>query len=278
LDAGQLLLLTGAGLVGGVIAGLAGVGGGIVFAPVLFFFLQSTGIPADLLAPMTIATSLLCTLLASSMSALQHSRRRVVSWKIAIQVGALSAVAMYLILTAVTTKPWYDRSAFQGVFGGLLVVVAIRMWYGREDDDVGSLPAGTVRPGIGTFAGIGSAAGAIAGLAGVGGGIIMVPAFRQLLKMSMRDAIGTSSGAIVVISFIGLLGYIVAGHGIVDMPGALGYVNSFAGLAVAVPGIVGARIGAMLAHRLQKRFLQIFFAAFAALVAVKMLFDAVAGP
>lgn len=278
MDPLNALILLVAGACGGFIAGLAGVGGGIVFAPVLFYFFQATGTAPAVLAPMTVGTSLLCTLAASSVSAWQHSRRTAVNWAIALRVGTLSAVALYVVVAFVTTKPWYDRFAFQLVFGGLLLVVAVRMFVDRRPDARRTAPAPlrAGQPSLLTLGGIGSAAGTIAGLAGVGGGIIMVPAYHQILRLPMRTSVGTSSGAIVVISLIGVAGYVVSGWSKVPTLGTFGFVDVSHGLLLALAAVPAARIGAGTAHRIPRSVLRIAFAAIAGLVACRMLFTALA--
>jgi uncharacterized membrane protein YfcA len=272
-----VFILTTAGLGGGLIAGLVGVGGGIVFAPVLFFFFQATGVPANIVAPMTIGTSLLCTLLASSMSAYQHHNKQSVVWPVALRVGATSTVALYVVVAFVTTESWYDRDAFQLVFGLVLAVVAIRMIFNRAQGQTNTDVASNGRAYSAlSVSGIGSAAGFVAGLAGVGGGIVMVPAYHGVLRLSMRESIGTSSGAIVLISLAGVAGYVIAGWTTVSVPGAIGYVDATNGVLLALPGLLGARLGAHLAHRIPRTLLRIAFATLALGVALRLLYTGVA--
>src|SRR5690606_40836966 len=86
MDPSSLLILVGAGFAAGFIAGLVGVGGGVIFAPVLFFYYQGVGIDDSVIAPLTIGTSLLCTLIAALVSARAQYRRGAVSSTIALQV------------------------------------------------------------------------------------------------------------------------------------------------------------------------------------------------
>src|SRR5690554_5382699 len=103
-----LLLLLGIGLLGGLLAGLVGVGGGIVFAPVLFFYFQALGVPASVVTPPTLGTSLFCTLLASLSSAWFRYRRQAVVPAVALGAGLCSALAITLTTRYVTTQPWYN--------------------------------------------------------------------------------------------------------------------------------------------------------------------------
>ena len=279
MDPLHVVILLFSGLAGGFVAGLVGVGGGVVFAPVLFFFFQATGVAPEFLAPMTVGTSLLCTLIASSMSGWQHHLKGSVWWHVSIRVGCLSAAALYLVVAFVTTEPWYDRFAFQLVFGLLLLIVAVRMFFenGSGSDEAAGEAADSEHPSTMILGGIGSAAGTVAALAGVGGGVVMVPAFHQILRLPMRVSVGTSSGAIILISIIGVAVYAISGWTEVTGPWMLGYVDAAGGLILGIPGILGARSGARLAHRLPRKGLRGAFAVIALVVAVRMIVSAVSG-
>ena len=284
MDWTSLVLLGGAGLVGGFIAGLIGVGGGIVFAPVLFFYFQSAGVAADVVTPLTLGSSLLCTLVASLASGTFHYRARAVDVRVALAVGLFSAVAVQLTTGFVTTRPWYDGTAFQVVFGLILLVVTARMaqtaWagkrrVGRTSGEVGrtsgEAPARRRWPWL---AGIGTVAGAVSSAAGVGGGVVLVPAYAGLLRLPMHRAAGTSSATIVLIALAGVVSYAATGWGAPTSGLAVGYVDVGRALVLAVPAVGAARLGVMAAHRLNTRALRIAFAALAASVAVRLLWEA----
>ena len=123
----DILILLVAGLVGGFIGGLVGVGGGLIFAPVLFFYFQAIGVPSEILAPLTIGTSLFCTLIVSLSATRTQLKKRAVSVDLALQVGFTSAVAALLMVIFVTSQAWYSAVVFQVVFGLLLLLVAVQM-------------------------------------------------------------------------------------------------------------------------------------------------------
>src|SRR5690554_2133995 len=99
------LLLVAAGLAAGFIAGLIGVGGGIIFAPVLFFYYQAIGVDPAVVTQLTIGSSLLCTLIAALMSTWVQHRKGAIVPRVALQVGVFSAVAVILMTRFVTTQP-----------------------------------------------------------------------------------------------------------------------------------------------------------------------------
>jgi uncharacterized membrane protein YfcA len=278
MDLLQGLLLVGVGLAAGFVGALVGVGGGVLFAPVLFFYFQSLGVDPGVLAPLTIGTSLFCTFIVGCSSAWFHHRRQAVQPRVAFNVGLLSAVAVFLMTRYVTTQPWYDGRVFQGVFSIILLVVVARMLLGRRREagppveaKAEAAPAGMRWP---VLAGIGSVAGVVSSAAGVGGGVVLVPFYHNLLRLSMPVAVGTSSATIVLISLVGVLNYAAMGLG-ADVPAtALGYVDVGHALVLAVPAVFGAPLGVWVAHRVDTRTLRWSFAALAAFVAVRLLLRA----
>lgn len=272
----QLLMLLGAGLAAGFVAGLVGVGGGIVFTPVLLVYFQQIGVAPVLVPKLTIGTSLVCTCLAALASTRHQIRRGAVARRTARWVGTSSALAVALMTLLVTTRPWYDATVFQAVFALLLLVVALRMLRESspappvEKEAASSEAMSWRRPAL---FGIGSAAGVVATAAGVGGGIVLVPAYNRILQMPIHRAVGTSSATIVLISLAGIVSYAVLGWG-ADVPAtALGYVDARA-LLLAVPALFTARLGVWAAHRLPTRPLRLLFAALAAFVALRLLYGA----
>jgi hypothetical protein len=265
-----LLTLVGAGLAAGFIAGLLGVGGGVIFAPVLFFFFESIGVDALAITPLTLGTSLFCTLLASVVSGYFHFKKGAVVPSVALKTGLLSAVTVVLMTRYVTTQPWYDGRAFQIVFGVLLILISIRMvveTFARDPTRAAPPSSSSWPPLIG----ISALVGIVATAAGVGGGVVMVPAYARFLGLPMKTSIGTSSASIVLISAISTLTYVVSGLGASVPSTALGYVDFGHAVALAVPAIFTARLGVATAHRTNTGRLKWAFAGLAILIALRLI-------
>ena len=194
-------------------------------------------------------------------------------------VGLSSALGVLLMTGLVTTQPWYDATVFHIVFASLLLIVALRMIRATpaeasessEDIARDSHLASRSKP---TLFGIGTAAGVVATAAGVGGGIVLVPAYQRLLHLPMHRTVGTSSATIMFISAAGIMCYAALGWN-ADVPAtALGYVDARA-LLLALPALFTARLGVRMAHRLSTRWLRGLFATLAIFVALRMLYNAV---
>ncbi|TDI68842.1 MAG: sulfite exporter TauE/SafE family protein [Bacteroidetes bacterium] len=277
----EILLLVFAGAAGGFVGGLVGVGGGLIFAPVLFFYFQGIGIPPEVIAPLTIGSSLFCTLVVALSAAHSQFQKSAVDSRIAFSVGSASAIAVVLITFFVTTTSWYNASVFELVFASLLIIVALQMFRraaaksgkakskasskGNEstDDSIPMGPLGIVATG--------AAAGVVSTAAGVGGGIVLVPVYHRLFKMSMIRSVGTSSATIVLVSAAGVISYAYAGWELDLAPLSAGYIDVGRALLLSVPAAFTARLGVQTAHRFNQALLRRSFAIVAVLVAIRLL-------
>ncbi len=269
------VLLGVAGLGAGVNAGLVGVGGGVVFTPVLFAVYGMLNVPMGVRTPLTVGTGLFCTGLAAGTSALHHARRGAVHLRMALGVGLASAVAVGFVSRFIVTQPWYDAALFQLLFAAVLLVVVARMV--RENTSDPRSTDGSGSPGWMLGLGTGTAAGTVASAVGVGGGVVLVPAYHRWLRLPMHRAVGTSSATIVLISMLSTIAYVLLGVGVAGRPGlALGYVDVGTGLLLAGPAVLGAQGGAALAHRFETRTLRWSFAVLAVVVAGRLVWGGVA--
>jgi len=270
----QAIGLAAAGLAAGALAGLVGVGGGVIFTPVLFAVYGAVGVPEGVRTPLTVGTGLFCTGLAAGASALHHFRRGAVELRMAGGVGLASAGAVGLVSGFVVTQPWYDASVFQLLFAVVLLIVAVRMV--RDPDPAPFADRGDAAGDVqwGAWMGTGTAAGTVASAVGVGGGVVLVPAYSRLLRLPFHRAVGTSSATILVISALSTIAYAGLGWGIPDRSLALGYVDLGTGLLLAGPAVLGAQGGAALAHRIETGGLRWSFAVLAVVVAGRLVWGA----
>lgn len=270
----QAVGLAIAGLGAGFLAGLVGVGGGVIFTPVLFAVYGAMGVPEGVRTPLTVGTGLFCTGIAAGTSSWHHFRRAAVAPRMALGVGVASAGAVALVSGFVVTRPWYDAAVFQLLFAVVLLVVVGRMVQGSTDTVEGAADESTSRS-WGRWLGTGTAAGTVAAAVGVGGGVVLVPAYSRWLRLPLHRAVGTSSTTILLISGFSVAAYAWLGAGLAGRPSfALGYVDVGTGLLLAGPAVVGAQGGAVLAHRMETTWLRWSFAALAVVVAGRLVMGA----
>ncbi len=254
-------LLVVIGAVAGLIAGLLGVGGGIVLVPAFFYAFGHLGYGGEHLMQVCLATSL-ATIVATSMRSMQaHNRRGAVEW--AILRGWAPWIALGAVAGMVTAAAL--RSAtLQLVFGVLAGLAGLYMAFGRPQWRLGhAMPRGPLRAGYGLVLGF------ISVLMGIGGGTFGVP-LMTLYGLPIHRAVATATGFGMIIAVPSVLGFLflpVEGA----PPFTLGAVNLPAFAVVIGSTYVTTPIGARLAHSTDAARLKRFFAIFVLVVAANML-------
>ena len=196
-----ICILIGTGLLAGFMSGLLGVGGGFLYAPVMFFVLQQMGVPNDIAILVAFGTSLAAAFPTVLTGAIGHTKKGNVVWRDALIMGVCGIVTGFIGGTVATYLPVQILTI---LFSVMLILGAIRL--------VTCLPSGTgERMPTPLAGGIGGTAGFMSGLLGVGGGTVLVPLMVLLGKFTMKKAAATSSAAIVFITLGGILSYIVNG-------------------------------------------------------------------
>lgn len=261
------MLLTGA--VGGILAGLLGIGGGIVIVPMLEVALGVVGVEPALRMHIAVATSLAIIIPTSISSARAHHRRQSIDlklvpyWSPYIVIGAVIGIVI-----AANVGGW----VLSAVFAMVAVVVAIKMVLPTQNRNLAAdVPRGVLGPLIPV------AIGTVSTLMGIGGGTLSVTAMTMSSK-PIHLAVGTAALFGLVIAIPSTLGYIVTGWGLADLPYAsLGYVNMLGFALVAPATVLFAPLGAKIAHALSQRTLSLLFGLFLLTVALRMGFRALAG-
>lgn len=235
----------------GFLAGLLGIGGGMLMVPFLTFILSSKGFPQDYTVKMAVATSLATICFTSLSSVRAHHQRGAVLWSVArllapgILVGSLFGAQIAVAL------PGKVLSVLFALFVGFS---ATQMFLDRKPKPTRTLPKG---PGM--FA-MGGLIGLLSALVGAGGAFISVP-FMTWCNVKIHNAVGTSSALGFPIALAGTLGYIWAGFGLPQMPpGSVGYLYLPALVIISIASMAMAPLGARTAHRMDIRPLKKVFA------------------
>jgi uncharacterized membrane protein YfcA len=239
------------GACGGFLAGLLGIGGGMILVPFMTFILTARGFPADYVLKMAVATSLATICFTSLSSVRAHHQRGAVLWPVAkllapgILLGSLIGAQLAVALpTKILTV----------VFALFIAFSATQMLLNRKPTPHRTLPGG-----LGMFA-MGNLIGVISSVVGAGGAFVSVP-FMSWCNVKIHQAVGTSAALGFPVALAGTLGYIWAGQDMPDMPpGAIGYVYMPGLVFIALASISTAPLGARTAHRMDIRPLQRIFA------------------
>lgn len=268
---GIILLLTGA--LSGFVAGLLGVGGGIIVMPMLYAALNLIDVESTVIMHTAIGTSLATIIPTSIASALTHNRKGALDWHL------LRSWFLWILLGCLGGT-WLANVIISGailstIFGCIAFLVALDLIlrdrkqqqdnqrsFGQENYNWIYRPAAIPVPvSIGTFS----------ALMGIGGGTLSVP-FLNALKYPINRAVGTSAAFGLIISIPATVGYIWGGWDIARRPvGSLGYVNIYGFFLIAATSALFAPIGAQKAHKLSDRSLRLLFAGFLMITSATMI-------
>jgi hypothetical protein len=251
-----LLIFAATGAAAGLLAGLFGVGGGLIMVPALALVLPWQGVGPAVVMQVSIGTSLAVIAATSVSSMLAHHRRGGVLWPVFARFApglAAGAVAGAFVAHAL------PGPTLQRIVGVGALLVAIQMFLDRGEKGDG-LPRNLGRPSPFLLVGAGGVIGLLSALIGIGGGSLTVP-FLSWRGVEMRQAVGTSAACGVPIAWAGATGFMLAGAGAAGRPEwSVGYVTLPAFLGIAVASVLAAPLGARLAHHWPPRVLKRAFA------------------
>lgn len=251
------------GCVSGFLAGLLGVGGGIVVVPVLYVVLAAFQVDEDLIPFIAVGTSLATIVPTAIQSVRAHHAKGAVDtallkwWGPWVAVGVMGGV----LISAIS-----DGEVLTWVFGVVAAVVAVHMLFTPEGTHLSpALPSKAFQAFLATII------GTISTLMGIGGGTLTVPIL-SLCNYPVRRAVGTASVVGLIIAVPGALGFIANGWNEPGLPAfSLGYVNLAGFALIAALSMFFAPLGARTAHAIDPRWLRRLFGIFLAATSLKML-------
>jgi uncharacterized membrane protein YfcA len=259
-----MLLYLAAGSIAGFLAGLLGIGGGVIIVPILMFIFTTQHFPPDHMIQIAIGTSLASIMFTSVSSLREHHAHGAVNWNIVKQItpgillGTLAGTFLVAQLSA---------NLLKGIFIVFVFYVATQLLLNISAKPKRKLPGSL---GMWTAGGV---IGVVSSFVGIGGGALSVP-FMTWSNVKMHNAIGTSAAIGFPIAVAGTIGYVFNGLKIDNLPEwSLGFVHlpSLAGLVVAT--IFTAPVGARVAHKLPVPMLKKIFAGFLYIIGIKLLLN-----
>lgn len=257
-----LIVYSLVGAVAGVLAGLLGIGGGLVIVPMLVYCLELQGLGGNSIMHISLGTSMASIIFTSVSSFMAHHKRGAVEWRIVKLIAMGIVVGTYLgscLASNLSTK------TLKGFFIIFLYYVAAQMLTNKKPKASRSIPGKLV------MFGVGNAIGAVSSLVGIGGGSLSVP-FMVWCNIPIHKAIGTSAAIGFPIALAGTVGYLINGLKIADLPPySLGYIYLPALAGIVMVSVLTAPFGVKLAHSLPVDKLKRVFALLLLLVGTKML-------
>ncbi|MCJ8317796.1 sulfite exporter TauE/SafE family protein [Idiomarina sp.] len=256
------LLCIGGGAVAGLLAGMLGIGGGLVIVPLLIYLLPIIGVPPELVVPSAIATSLATVCMTTASASRSHAKHGLMEkfWLVRVLPGLSIGAMTGAYLVTVIDPDWLKR-----IFSIVLIALAARMVLPQKTGE----PMTSVSKrlvALGSYI-----IGTISGLVGIGGGALTVP-FLTKMRLPVRQAIAISSLGSFIIGCSSVVMFIANGWLSGKATGAFGLIHIPAWIGISVASVLMAPLGAKLAHKLPVKQLQRVFAAFLIIVAVQLIF------
>ncbi|GDX50568.1 anion permease [Bacteroidota bacterium] len=279
-----LLLL---GSFGGLLAGLLGVGGGMLFIPVITSYLQQYDISSTEMVKFTLANSIALVFMSGVSGTFRQIKMGTWQWKQSLTIGIPGAISNYFMTQAIQDGEWYQKEVFQGVFLGFLGLSILNMIFGKSKSSSPTEGKGKNNPDIDEQSTpyqfsliqdwpsmlVGIFAGTIVALSGLGGGIIMVPLFLIVLKKSMHSATALSLSIVPILSISALIKYI----SITPTHQISSYQTGYLLWIMLIPMLLGviffSSLGQKMATKVPVVWLRIIFALLSAFILVKTLLE-----
>ncbi|MDP2416989.1 MAG: sulfite exporter TauE/SafE family protein [Hydrogenophaga sp.] len=257
----ELVLL---GLCTGFLAGLLGIGGGMLMVPFITIILSDRGVAPDLAVKMAIATSMATIIFTSISSVRAHHQRGAVRWDIVKRLApgivlgsALASMGVFALLKG----SWLAL-----FFAAFVSFSATQMLLDKKPKPTRTLPGSAGQLGAGGVIGF------LSGLVGAGGGFVSVP-FMTWCNVAIHNAVATSAALGFPIALANALGYVVAGQGVAGLPiGSVGYIFAPALAVIATASVFMAPVGVRAAHALPVKALKRVFASILYVLAAYMLY------
>lgn len=269
----EVILLACTGLAGGILAGMLGIGGGMIYILVFSIFLRklsATPIAGVDLVQLMIANSIFALVFAGIAGSIRQSTSKNFYWKPVLIIGIGGVVSSLSLKVIMQLTGFYSTTEFAIFFTILMIPVFIRMFMKHRNGDDKLVPQLKRTELLLT----GMASGAISALSGLGGGFIMIPVLNGLLRVPIKQTISISLG---VIAFVAI-GYSIYNLFFTSYPQyafqySLGSIVFPMVLPVVAGVMAGAPLGVKWSHKLPPGLLKILFALFCIAVVVKLLTD-----
>lgn len=255
------------GIIAGLLAGLLGIGGGLVIVPILVYMFNMQGFPAEHIMHIALGTSLASIMFTSFSSAMSHHKHKAVNWDIVKKVTVGIILGTWAGSFVAAKIPTY---ILQLIFACFIFYVASKMIMSSKKT-LGNKPLPkTLGMNI-----AGLVIGLISSLVGIGGGTISVP-FMLYHSVEMRNAIATSAAIGMPIAISGCIGYFVNGSAAANLPEyCYGFIYLPALFAIVICSSLMAPFGAHLTHTLPVAKIKKCFAFLLLFVGVRMLITAI---
>ena len=259
-----ILELAALGLVTGFLAGLLGIGGGMIMVPFISAMLSGRGVEPGLAVKMAIATSMATIIFTSVSSVRAHHKKGAVRWDIVKSLAP--GIVLGAMVASLGVFALLKGASLYFVFAAFVAFSGSQMFLDKKPSPTRQLP------GTAGLLGAGGVIGALSGLVGAGGGFVSVP-FMTWCNVAIHNAVATSAALGFPIALANVVGYVIAGQGLQGVPPySFGYLWLPALVVIASCSVLMAPLGARAAHALPVKKLKRAFAVVLFTLAIYMLY------
>jgi uncharacterized membrane protein YfcA len=256
------------GSFGAFVAGFLGVGGGIIYIPILDYFLSKLGLRDDILVKGILANSLFVIIFSGVVSSYKQYRIKNFYPKEILYTAIPGVITALLMTYLIKAGSWYSKEAFSYVFAAMLLIIILRMFLsGTSATEEGFYQFKPLH-----LSATGFLAGFITALSGLGGGVVMTPAFTDGLKMNIKQASSVSNGVIPFFAIAIGIYNLSAQAPELHTPGQVGFII----LPVVAPMILAtfilAPVGVQYAQKVKPQLIRMVFASFVTIVFLKLIY------
>lgn len=259
------LIFSFVGVIVGTLAGLFGIGGGLIIVPITFYVLQRIGVDHKTAIVMAIKSSLAIIIFTSAFTVYSHNKIVPIAWKIVRQLGP--GVIIGTVLGSFLAL-YLPATALEIIFAIYVTLVSLKMWFGFSvEPSQDKEPSARLNYIVGAIIGIKSA------ILGIGGGTITIP-YLSWQGVPMRKAVGVSAAVGFIIAVIGTITGLMQSTADYSPPeSSLGFIYLPALIGVVSIGLIFTRVGTKLSHILPQKKMQKAFAALLFIIALKSLYN-----
>lgn len=262
---GLYLLLFLMGLIGGFLAGLIGIGGGVMYVLVLPYLLNAMGYPSSEIVQLTIANSIFGTMFAALSGNIALWKKGEFYFKEVLSIGFFGTLVSLGLLYFFVNTPAYQKTEFNLVVILLMIVI---VWRTLRQANIERVKGEERKTGVMGFSLVGSAAGAVAALSGLGGGTVIVPVLNTGFKMTMQKAKSISLGVIFITSLSLTLMNIFTATSFGELNHYSGYIVWPLALILSLGVVIASPIGVSVARKLSGKTISYIFVVFVMVVIV----------
>lgn len=265
----EWILLPLVGAAGGFLAGMLGVGGGLIFIPLLTMLFERLGLSSAEVVKYTLANSIFLVVCSGLAGIYRLNKTNEWDWKRSLYTGIPGAISSVFFTWLIQQGSWYVKDRFQVVFLAFLLISVSNMLFGKKNKDPENYrrEISSKEPLVGLLAGM------VVAFSGLGGGVVMVPLFRMLLHMPMRHATALSLSIIPMLGLPSVAKYVFMPEAPSIAVAHTGYFVWPYALPMALGVLIFASVGMKTARKMPERIVRIIFASISGIFVIKIIYD-----